>query len=516
MSFLVMIFLTLVCLFDWDWPPLLGGTSLESALWTLVIVCLVGLHAWWVSFRFAHPVSRDPLLRDDLLPRYERGRFRHQFLSFAAYALILVVFGWGWAVRELCHQEDSYIPGVEVLTLLPYFAGLIVSWLFFFDADRAAHQAAHRLLDADPFAPSWTEPRHANASSFGGRWSYVAFQARQKLALVLIPVMLVIVQRELERLFPTVWRDWQVLVNGGGAIALLGAFVCMPLAVRLLLGLKPLPEGPIRQRLLATSRRLRFRCSEILLWDTRGGMANALVVGLVPWLRYVVFTDRLLEEFTEDEVEAVFGHEVGHVKHHHMIFYLVFLSLSMGVLGVVGQKYVVPVVSYVAGAEDPLPAEEQPNSREAAVAKLAVVPVVGCVLGYVFVVFGLLSRGCERQADVFGCRAVSCRNPLCCGHEEGAELAEGGRGLCPTGIRTFVRALDKVAAVNGLSRDRPGFLQSWQHGTIARRVAFLQRMLRDPAVEPGFQLRLGLLKCGLMGGLLTALALLVAVYGWQW
>ena len=107
----------------------------------------------------------------------------------------------------------------------------------------------------------------------------------------------------------------------------------LPWMVRLALGLKPLPAGPTRDRLMAAARRLRFRCSDILLWNTRGGMANAMVIGVLPWPRYVIFTDRLLEEFNGDEVEAVFGHEVGHVKHHHMVFYLAFLLLSMAVPG---------------------------------------------------------------------------------------------------------------------------------------------------------------------------------------
>src|SRR5581483_11377291 len=87
--------------------------------------------------------------------------------------------------------------------------------------------------------------------------------------------------------------------------------------------------GPLRDRLLATGRRLKFRCSNVLLWNTRSGMANAMVVGIVPWIRYVVFTDRLVEDFSPEEVEAVFGHEVGHVRHRHMLYYLGFLLVSV-------------------------------------------------------------------------------------------------------------------------------------------------------------------------------------------
>jgi len=35
----------------------------------------------------------------------------------------------------------------------------------------------------------------------------------------------------------------------------------------------------------------------------------------------------------ERQVEAVFGHEAGHVKHYHIHFYLLFAALSMLVVG---------------------------------------------------------------------------------------------------------------------------------------------------------------------------------------
>ena len=78
-------------------------------------------------------------------------------------------------------------------------------------------------------------------------------------------------------------------------------------------------------------------------------------------------------------------------------------------------------------------------------------------------------------------------------------------------MRIFIYALEKVASVNGMSRDRPGFFQSWQHGTIARRVAFLYGVLKDPTAEPRFQRRVALVKWGLIAALGAALAILVAV-----
>src|SRR5262249_43780988 len=101
-------------------------------------------------------------------------------------------------------------------------------------------------------------------------------------------------------------------------------------------------------------------------------------------------------------------------------------------------------------------------------------------------------------------------------HEATTTFSPRGRELCPTGIRTFIRALEKVALVNGISRERPGFLQSWQHSTIARRVAFLEQVLHDPRVEAVFQRRVTALKWGLLLGLGGLAALLISLHGWPW
>jgi Zn-dependent protease with chaperone function len=502
MSFLLMVFFVLVCLFE-DYPaPLVLPTLGGSAFLTWLTVAAVAANAWRLSWVVRRRLERDPHGRDAVLHRYERARFYHQIGLLGAYVLSLAVFGWGWAVNHFWGDGELGGPvGAELLVLAPFLAAQLASWTFFYDVERASQRAMRRLLEEGRAA--WPESGHEGAA--GGRASYVLFQFRQKLGLVFIPVLLLVFQKELYRVLPPRWREVPGAANAGGILALALVFVTMPWIVRLVLGLKPLPPGPLRDRLWATSRRLKFRCSNILLWNTRSGMANAMVIGIVPWVRYVVFTDRLVEDFSPEEVEAVFGHEVGHVKHHHMLYYLGFLTASMAVLFLAAERG----ATALKGLLDGVPALAYVGSRLSVDGFWGAAPVVACTLTYIFVVFGFLSRRCERQADVFGCRTVSCREADCPGHAEGAELPPGGRGLCPTGIRTFIRALEKVALVNGISRDKPGFLQSWQHSTIARRVEFLQRVLQDPREERRFQRRVAVVKWAMFLVLGAALGLLV-------
>lgn len=541
MPFLLLFFLTLACLPELDsWPgPLIPAPpGVPPVLWSLFLtwgsVAALGAHAWWAARRTRLRLEHDLLSRDRVLYRYEKGRFWHQMALFGVYTLALCVFGWGAAINQLWRTPDlGTLPLAELMLLTPFLVGMVLSWWFFYDADRAAHLSAHRLFGVDTLVRAFLQEETTTATAppvpreFGSRWFYVGFQLRQKLVLVFIPVVLMMAQKELQRWLGTQWVEAQRWLNVAGLFLVAGIFLGMPLVVRLVLGLKPLPPGPLRDRLEAAAKRVGFKCSDILVWNTRSGMANAMVVGLLPWLRYVVFTDRMLEEFTPAEVEAVFGHEAGHVKHHHMLYYLGFLLASVAVLGAVAHLCLpaalamedAPVAAAAAEAPevvpDPAPAPSgwwgtfQGVFRAENFRHLEGVPLALAILVYIFIVFGFLSRRCERQADIYGCRVVSCGRADCPGHEfdEREPLA---RGLCRTGIRTFILALEKVALLNGISRDKPGFLQSWQHSTIAKRVAFLESLIDNPRLEPEFQRRVVWMKVSLLAVLFVTLGTLLA------
>jgi STE24 endopeptidase len=170
-----------------------------------------------------------------------------------------------------------------------------------------------------------------------------------------------------------------------------------------------------------------------------------------------------------------------------MLYYLGFFALSVGVLM---EVWALVRVHWLG---DLLPASDR---------SWANVPFLFLLGTYVFLVFGFLSRRCERQADLFGCRAVSCGQADCTGD---GEIQTAGLGLCGTGIQTFIRALERVAELNGIHRRRPGWLQSWQHSTIARRVAFLEEVLADPMRERRFQRHVLFIKWLILAGLVTVL-----------
>ena len=79
--------------------------------------------------------------------RYEHRRFVHQIALFGLLGLALCVFGWGWRLTQFWS-----LPSAELVVIAPFLLGMLLSWLCFYDAHRALHQAAYQSFHLDPLA----------------------------------------------------------------------------------------------------------------------------------------------------------------------------------------------------------------------------------------------------------------------------------------------------------------------------------------------------------------------------
>lgn len=367
-------------------------------------------------------------------------------LSLVVYAWIIHRVGWPRAMAAVGGRGGA--GAVAALTFAPYILARLAVAVGMHAAERA-----------------WRRGRGP------GLGRHLVQRGRQLLGLFLPMAVVSGLGREVGRhlrvdgrLAPYV----EILGMAGSAAVVL----CLaPLFVRLSFPTHRLPDGPLRDRLERLSRRLGFRCTQILVWETGGGVVNAGVTGLLPWFRYVLLSDALIEELEPREVEAVFGHEVGHVAHHHFRDYGLFLVGSLGVLSLADRL-----------ADTALPPGTASWARSAC--------WLAATGGYFLGVFGILSRRFERQADVYGCRAVSCGRDDCPpthADVNASNTVAGLTPLCPAGIRIFAGALARVAVLNGMDEGPLAPLLAWRHGRISRRVAFLLRLEGRPEAEPRFQ-----------------------------
>jgi STE24 endopeptidase len=79
-------------------------------------------------------------------------------------------------------------------------------------------------------------------------------------------------------------------------------------------------QGQLRQRLEALMARCGFHAEALFVMDAskRSAKGNAYLTGFGRSKRIVLF-DTLLAQHTEDEIEAVLAHELGHFKHRHIL-----------------------------------------------------------------------------------------------------------------------------------------------------------------------------------------------------
>lgn len=255
----------------------------------------------------------------------------------------------------------------------------------------------------------------------------------------------------------------------GSLLLGIGALVLLPVFLVRMWRAQPLPPGPLADDLLAACARLGVGVRRIMLWPSEGAKVyNAAVIGVHARVRYVLFTQDLLDEFPPPQVVAVLGHELGHARHRHLVLYLLF-ALATLLASFLLADPVTRLLALIPGAE-----AVDPRLQEGA-ATLALLALKWRL------VFGYLSRACERQADLAG--AELCGDP-----------------------RVMREALRSVARLSGHPEDAP----SWRHYSIAERAAFLERVEADTGVASAHHRSVRAWWCAL-GAIVLALAGALAI-----
>lgn len=447
----------------------IGGTLAMLALIAALSCCL----GWWGAARASRPRTRR---------WFGLGIRAIDLATLAAFGAVIHAFGWPAVVRRGV-PVGGWTVVQDALIVLPFVVMQLTSWWGVYAGERAMRPA---------LPPERT----------AGLARHLVLRARQSLGLVLPVLLIFSLGQDLAR---RQWPGWssspwsqpvEVLAMG------LLVMVASPLFVRLAWPTRPLPPGPLRDRLEHLARRLGFRCADILVWDTGGTMVNACVTGSLPRFRYVLLTDALIEFLDESEIAAVFGHEIGHIAHRHLLYFGFFFAGSLALLAILGDSIdeeLFRLSRFLIGRSHPV----LDTLLEAA----AVLSAVGL---YFLVVFGHVSRRFERQADVFGCRAVSCGQPDCPPHGDAPGLAAAAPSpgvLCPIGIRIFASALQNVAVLNGMETRA----RSWRHGSIARRIAFLEGLEGRPEALRRFETGVSRLRVVMALGLAAAVVIALAV-----
>ena len=424
------------------------------------------LAAWACSARALRQLRGKGNGADAAQLTYHRSSLLLRVLVFAGFAADLFLTRWPRIVEHF-NPIPPWFGISDLIIISPLIVALAAVWHAQYPIDRALRGLVAKLRkwEGAPRARVWTFRE------------YLSFNIRHHVLTLAVPMTIILLTYRLcehhrSQLVDALLFPWFPDAILGGVVALV--LVLSPVFLKSIWATSPLKDGPLRRRLESamTDQRTGLRCRDILLWNSHGMMINAAVMGIFARFRYVLLSDGLLEGLSEDEVEAVFGHEAGHVRLHHMGYFFLFALVSVLVVSGVVEV----VVRLSQGSASPL--------------RLSESAAEGIGLGLIAVVwlvaFGWLSRRFERQADVFGAKCMSTGD-VACGDACGVHPADGGapaRGhpVCVAGAKVFVSALDQVAMLNGIPHEE----RSWRHSSIASRMRFLTAQAGDPTKAAAF------------------------------
>jgi STE24 endopeptidase len=255
------------------------------------------------------------------------------------------------------------------------------------------------------------------------------------LGLIMATVVVELLYR-LMRETPQHWWliAWAVFLGLVLLLAQLAPVVLFPIFYKF----EPLENEELKRRLIVLSERAGTRVRGVYKWhlSEKSKKANAALTGLGA-TRRIILADTLLDNYSEDEIEAVLAHELGHHVHRH-ILKSIFVQAGITFFGFWLANEVLRF------------AVERRNMFETMhdFANLPLLILVATVLSFLLMpALNAYSRFNERQADRYCFQSVASVEP-------------------------FISAMNKLADQN-LAEKTPARWVEWllhSHPAIARRV----------------------------------------------
>jgi STE24 endopeptidase len=296
-------------------------------------------------------------------------------VSFGFLA-VLLASGWTNTLRDWAvgMARDHY-----VLQLFYYVLFLsILSKVLGFGLDFYGFRLEHRF--------------HLSSQRLG---SWLKDSAKGWLLGVVLGTILCEIVYALIRTSPDHWwiYGWVIFLGLFIFFAQIAPVVLFPLFYKFV----PLQNEALKERLMRLGERAGTRVRGVYEWklSEKTKKANAALTGLGSTRRIIV-ADTLLENYTEDEIEAVLAHELGHHVHGH-------------ILKIIVVEAIVTLIGFWAANEVLRYAIDQQHMFEhmSDFANLPLLALVSTALSVLLMpALNAYSRYTERQADLYCWKSV--------------------------------------------------------------------------------------------------------------
>lgn len=361
--------------------------------------------------------------------RYNRIK---RWLGFAdvviGFGLLVVILATGWTgwLRDLA--ERGALQNYTFAVFLYVLMLMLLSKIIGIPLEYYSFRLEHRYKLSNQKFRSWL-------------WD----ECKSFLVGLMLAAFVVEVLYELIRLTPQHWWlvAWAVFLGLMVLLAQLAPVVLFPMFYKF----EPLENEELKRRLIVLSERAGTHVRGVYKWhlSEKSKKANAALTGLGA-TRRIILADTLLDNYSDDEIEAVLAHELGHHVHRHIlksIFVQAGITLFGFWLADEVLRYAVERRHMFAGMYD--------------FADLPLLILVSTVLSLLLMpALNAYSRFNERQADRYCFESVASVEP-------------------------FISSMNKLADQN-LAEKTPARWVEWllhSHPAIARRVAAAEAWARS-------------------------------------
>ena len=176
-------------------------------------------------------------------------------------------------------------------------------------------------------------------------------------------------------------------------VLLVSSVFALPLQ-KLFYRFDPLEEGILRDRIndLFLSNGYQVRSIYVMNASKRTTRANAFCTGIGKGKKIALF-DNLVNNYSEDEITAVFAHELGHDKHKDTAVMVLLQTVIYAVISVlIGLTVASPAVSMDMGFAD---------VNAAGMVLVLSMAALSPLMTLLMIPFNMISRHMERRADTF-------------------------------------------------------------------------------------------------------------------
>jgi STE24 endopeptidase len=286
--------------------------------------------------------------------------------------VVLLVTGWTGKLRDWSYQGASqhYFLAVFLYVLMFSVIAKILSVPFDFVGFRLEHQ--YHL---------------SNQKLRGWLWD----ECKGWLVSLVLGTIMVELVYSIIRIAPQRWWiiAWAAFVGLFLLMAQLAPVVLLPIFYKF----EPLNNDGLRERLTRLGERAGTRVRGVYEWklSEKSNKANAALTGMGS-TRRIILSDTLLQHYSDDEIEAILAHELGHHVHKH-ILKGIFTQVAITFFGF----WLINLVLRFVIAKDWFPVL---TPRLYDFANLPLIVLVATILGFLLMpALNALSRHHERQAD---------------------------------------------------------------------------------------------------------------------